>query len=338
MMNELLLNDRDGKLKASPSIFTKEDLLPKTGYDRPQTQDPELVERVKSLSERMQGIFVHNPFHKPVFETLDFLMTAGVPGVIQFATRNAAESYSGKSACGEEYIKIVERRNSHPAGSRPVIRVELDQACTGKRFWAKINSAFGDGFADTKDEVKGRASAYRYFKDFGTVLVIIDEAQHALFRSKGKSAASDYIKRFISDKVVAVALFGTGETKDLHKNSVELANRFAQCCDIQPANLTDAKQLKDFKTFFGRFDQQLLALGEFRELSRLDDRRISACLAAMCQGYIGRAAALVKLAALRACQRRADYVEVCDLSYYVDNWAIGTFVIKSNPFTLGIEP
>lgn len=312
--------------------FAPEDLRPKSGFPEP-SQTLESMAQLRVRNDVIRQIFIHNPNHAPVFKALDGVIAMGAKGVYQTAVRNAAESYAGKSASADEFARIIEARQTFPSGTRPVVRVELEQACTSRRFWSAINAAYGDGFAAEKDEEKGRRSAYDNFEKHGTVIVILDEIQHAGYRTKGSSAATDVIKRFISDAQVGLGLFGNEDAIPLLQSNNQLSHRLQEPCDIKPLDLSQTSDQARFKKFAQRYDAALREKMLFPKSSNLDDPRTLHCLMAVSRGYLGRLVALLRVAAKHAYLRGADHIEVCDLSHATATWAVAQKLIDYNPFT-----
>lgn len=317
--------------------FSPAELLPQTGNPSPVPYATEAERGAKrTWDATLRSIYVQNANHKRVFTALDNVLTLGVKGEYQTGVRNSAPSYAGKSASAEEFTRIVTSRGTYPAGTMPVIRVELEQACTSRRFWTAILARYGDGFAASKDEDALRRSAYDAFEKHGTQLVIIDEVQHAGYRSAGSSAATDVIKRFISDKQVGLGLFGNEEAKALLEKNNQLSHRLEDPCDIQPLPLADTAAQVTFRKFVRAYDAQLEARKVFTCTSELSDERVINCLMAISRGYLGRVVKLLQVAARHAHSRRATRIEPCDLSHATLRWAIGQDLIGYNPFTFGL--
>ena len=218
----------------------------------------------------------------------------------------------------------------------PVVRIELEQACTSRRFWTTIMQAYDDGFASSKDEEGLRRSAYEAFERHGTVLLIIDEVQHAGYRSKGFSAPTDVIKRFISDAQVGLGLFGNEDARTLLESNKQLSHRLLEPCDIQPLNLADVTQQRLFAKFVGKYDKALVDLSLFQTSDVLRDQRALDCLMAISSGYLGRVVTLLQAAGRRAFLRDADAIELCDLSEASTSWAVAQKLVAHDPFRFGI--
>ncbi|MET3761885.1 TniB family NTP-binding protein [Sphingomonas sp. UYEF23] len=324
-----------GKKSKSPlGAFSPEELLPSTGYpDARPSPAKSAATRVRD--QLVRSIYIHNPNHVNVFKALDLVISLGVKGEFQTGVRNAARSYAGKSSSADEFARIVAARGTYPAGSRPVVRVELEQACTSKRFWTSILNEYGDGFASSRDEEGLRRAAYDAIAKYGTVLLIIDEVQHAGYRSKGSSAATDVIKRFISDAQVGIGLFGNEDALELLQSNNQLSHRLIEPCDIKPLNLSDTGDQARFRTFVRKYGEALVAHKLFGEMASLSDPRVIDCLMAISGGYLGRVSTLLKIAGRRAFMRDATTIEICDLSHASTAWAVEQRLTPKDPFRYG---
>ena len=292
---------------------------------------------MRKRDSTVRSIYVQNANHTPVFRALDMVLSLGETGVYQCGVRNAAPSFSGKSASADEFERIVLRRETFPAGSRPVVRVELEQACTSRRFWMTILEKYGDGFATSKDETGLRKSAYDAFERHGTKLLIIDEVQHAGYRSKGSSAPTDVIKRFISDAQVGIGLFGNEDALTLLQSNDQLSNRLIEPCDIQPLNLSDAGSSGRLAKFLLRYDTELVSNKLFVPSAALADPRTIDCMMSLSRGYLGRVVKMLQVAGRHAFLRDATSVELCDLSHAATSWAVAQKLATHNPFLFGID-
>lgn len=315
--------------------FAPDDFHPKSGDPQPR-RDKKTMDALGARMPIVRSIFVHNPNHVGVFQALDEVVSLGSRGTHQTGVRNAAESYAGKSSSADEFARIVARRGTYPLGTMPVVRIELEQACTSRRFWTTILEAYGDGFAASKDEAGLRRSAYEAFERHGTVLLVIDEVQHAGYRSKGFSAPTDVIKRFISDAQVGLGLFGNEDARTLLESNKQLSHRLLPPCDIQPLNLLDVAEQKLFSKFVGKYDDALVKGKLFGPSCILRDIRAQHCLMAISSGYLGRVVTLLRVAGRRAFLRGADSIELCDLSDASTTWAVAQRLVAHDPFRFGI--
>jgi Bacterial TniB protein len=315
--------------------FSPEEMLPQTGNPLPD-QSGEKLAMTGQRDQVLRSIYIQNPNHTPVFKALDMVLSLGCKGVYQTGVRNAAPSYAGKSAAGDEFGRIVSRRGTYPAGTSPVVRVELEQACTTRRFWLTILEKFADGFATSKDEPALRRSAYDVFEKHGTKLLIIDEVQHAGYRSAGSSAPTDVIKRFISDAQVGLGLFGNEDALELLQANNQLSHRLQEPCDIKPLQLSQTSDQRKFEKFVQKYDEALVARKLFKVRAGLDEERIVQCLMAISSGFLGRVVTLLQIAGRRAFLRGADAIETCDLSHACATWAVEQRLTQHDPFRFGL--
>lgn len=319
---------------AAAGGFAPEELLPRSGNPVP-LDTPEKRAALPQRHASIRSIYIHNPNHVGVFKSLDLVIALGSKGNYQTGVRNAAESFAGKSSSADEFARIIIRRGTFAADSRPIVRVELEQACTPKRFWLAILAAYGDGFASSKDEEQLRRSAYDAFEKHNTVLLVIDEVQHSGYRSKGFSAPTDVIKRFISDAQVGLGLFGNEKAKEILESNNQLSHRLLPPCDIQPLNLADSAERERFRNFVRKYDKALADKKLFASSPDLHDERALTCLMAVSKGFLGRFVALAQVAARQAFLRDAAAIEFCDLSFACTTWAVGQKLAPHDPFRFG---
>ena len=321
--------------KPTASAFSLGELLPRTGHPSPQ-MTPENLAALRQHDQTVRSIYIQNPSHRPVLKALDTVLSLGARGAFQTAVRNSAPSFSGKSASADEFERIVQRRGTYSAGTRPIVRIELEQACTSRRFWSAILSAYGDGFASSKDEEGLRRSAYDAFERHGTVLLIIDEVQHAGYRSKGFSAPTDVIKRFISDAQVGLGLFGNEDARTILQSNNQLSHRMLPPCDIQPLDISDSSDQRRFARFIAKYNGELVRLALFQPSTILSDQRALDCLMSISGGFLGRVVALLQVAGRQAFLRGAASIEAYDLSRAATTWAVEQQLTPHDPFRFGI--
>lgn len=73
-------------------------------------------------------------------------------------------------------------------------------------------------------------------------------AQHTGYRSNGSSAATDVIKRFISDGQVGLGLFGNEQAAELLPSNKQLSHWLRPPCDTKPLRLEGIESLSGFST------------------------------------------------------------------------------------------
>jgi hypothetical protein len=317
--------------------FSEQELMPSTGepfasFDA--AKRAELGARVAQIN----AIFVPNPQHRSAFEALDQLMSmgAGLRGTRQYALRITGASGTGKTTVCEHFRRAVAAREDAP-GKRPVVRVELEQACTVKRLWTAVLAAYGDDFRNVGDEEQLRRRAFDAIEAAGTRLLIIDETQHLFYRSKGGSFPTDAIKRALDAGVLPIALAGNEDARTLLESNVQLVNRMTPPRDILPYAVSDAEDRAAFAGWATRFDAALVREGLFGRPSGLDEQRTLACLMELSAGYVGRAANLIRVAATHAFGRDAEFVETFDLATACSEWALAQRLASRNPFRHGIS-
>jgi len=320
------------------SWFVEADFEPSTGLPHVRLDAGKRTELGRRNAEII-SIFVSNPEHLPVLNALDELLAVGSAqkeaGLRQYALRITGPSGAGKSTVCDHFARVVAARGSIGSEEMPVVRVELEQACTPKRMWAAVLGKFGDEFIGSGDEEQLRRRAYKALQRARTRLLILDETQHLFYKSKGGSVPTDCIKRFLDDGVVPVALAGNEDARLLLESNVQLVNRMMPPADIRALDPASAGDRSSFAGWVVRFDKAIQAKGLFDRTSGLDDPRIVAALMEVSGGILGRAANLVRAAAFIAYGRDAAFIELCDLSNATVRWAVAQGVVAADPFRHG---
>lgn len=322
----------------SSAWFTRDDFLPVAGRNSP-TLSPDTANRVVEAKKRYRGIYITMPRDHAVMHMAEELrLTAlATPGQHQQGGRSLAPTGSGKTSLARQYQRVIEARQEHRAGSRPVVIVALERACTSKRLFSGILRELGDDFYDrgTEDTLKKRA--YMLLRVLGVQLLFIDEVQHLNFRSSERNDVTDTLKRFLDDGVVPVIFIGTNDALEMFQRNKQLSNRLVPPCDLDPLDIKSGTDRTIFRQFLRRLDSELVERGILQSLSQLDDIRIVKCLFAISEGVIGRAVNLIGAALEIAIRREAERIELFDLSEATVRWAMAQAFIDYNPFQDGLR-
>ena len=229
--------------------FVEADFEPTTGLPEVALDQRKRVELGRRNAD-MISIFVSNPEHLPVLNALDELLAVGAAqkeaGLRQYALRITGPSGAGKSTVCDHFARAIAARGLAGPEEMPVVRVELEQACTPKRMWAAILAKLGDEFTSSGDEEQLRRRAYKALLRAGTRLLILDETQHLFYKSKGGSVPTDCIKRLLDDGVVPVALAGNEDARTLLESNVQLVNRMMPPADIRALAVASTADLNSF--------------------------------------------------------------------------------------------
>ncbi|MGI4880521.1 MAG: TniB family NTP-binding protein [Janthinobacterium lividum] len=322
--------------KHNRPLFADDEFLPKSGLPTPRQGNAVAVELADKVAV-YERIYVPNPAQTRVFAAFDELRELGRKGGRMLAIRNLAPSGSGKTSTAVEYQRHVLAMKRHADGETPVVIVQLDLATSTKRLWSSLLYQVGDQFHDKGTGDAMRRRGYDYLKRRGVQLLIIDEIQHLAVTTNDRHDVTDAIKRVLDDGIAPLVLMGTDQAKAMLQRNVQLSNRMLSPCDLRPLDALCERDYADFRGFLKRLDTRMIEARVIRTSSRLDEPRILACLHEISQGIIGRVVNLVRVALQQATRRGADYVELCDLAYATDSWAVAQGMIETNPFLLGLK-
>lgn len=112
--------------------------------------------------------------------------------------------------------------------SIPIVRVTLTSGTTVKSMWADLCNAVGVQFEPRETEAGLVPKLFRRLRSLGTLMVIIDEAHHALTQGKGDIQVANRLKSRLLDNFgqpIFVILIGLPEVEDFVKLDPQLAGR-----------------------------------------------------------------------------------------------------------------
>lgn len=316
--------------------FTREQLLPTTGFPEPLAEREQDYDEIARRAGAFLGINVPNPVHRKPFKAMDRLRAAtrGRRGTRQYAVRITGASGSGKSTLAKTFRDVVLARPRSNAAIRPVVYVELEQACTVKRMWSAILHAYDDEFHDEGTVEDLRARAVRTIRAMGTDLLAIDEVQHLFHRSKDGLAATDAFKRLLDAGVCSLALIGDLEGRRLLESNPQLVNRMVSPADVRVLDASSAADHAMLSGFLKRYDERMVALDLHPEPAGLHDPRFVAGLMDVGTGLLGVMVNVVREASDRAHLRGARRIEPYDLANAAGAWSGAQHRQRHNPFVL----
>jgi len=316
--------------------FSSDELLPKNGFAIEDNSSTRNLEAAETVAAAMR-IYLQHPAHKRLFGSFDYLRHLGrLSAGPKNAMRVLGGSSAGKSTAFEQYIAIDRKRSLPKEGSKPVIMVKLDRACTTKRLVASILDCYGDQYSESSVESVLRKRLYHCVEAFATDLIFVDEVQHLNYRSSERSDPTDTLKRMLDDGIVSLVFGGDESALQLMNRNIQLANRMIAPGDIHALRFDSADDRAIFRSFVKRLDEELVSIGALKQSSCLTDERTLQCMFVVSSGYLGRVANLVRQSLAIAVRRSAPAIEVHDLALATDRWAIEQKIVSYNPFTKGI--
>lgn len=297
----------------------------------------ELNDEAAEMVARFKSVFIPYPPHVGLHGRLDYLQKIGqrTRGKPQMGLRVLAPSGSGKSTAAEAYMALVERRSPKRPDFVPVIKVDLERYTTSKILMILILKAFKDPYATYGNELTLKRRVLSCFERFGTELLIVDEAQHLNYRNGVRNDVTDTLKGMLDAGLVPIAFLGTEEALPMFRRNLQLNGRLLPPCDLHPLNVRSGQDQKLFSGYVARLDQALVDQGIFKELSGLSEVAMLAALFDVSKGVVGRVSRLTEVAIAVAVHRGGTRLEVADLSWAVDAWAVEQSFIDHNPFKRG---
>jgi len=325
---------RSPKAVMNPT-FAAEELVHSTGSPIPMISQATAVATAAKVA-LFDGIYLQHPGHRKLFAQFDYLRELGRAGSgPKRGMRLIGPSSAGKSTALEQYERLDAKRHKQEDGHVPILRVALDRACTTKRFVTSILDRYGDEYSESSVESTLRKRMYACIERFRTELIFVDEVQHLNYRSSARSDPTDALKRILDDGVASLVFAGDETALPLMRRNIQLANRMIAPCDLMPLT-TAGQDPATFKSFVKRLDKAMVDRGVTKRSSGLDGDQHLRCLFVVSGGLLGRVVNLVRAALEISARREALFVEPCDLSGAVREWAIPQLIVKYDPFSMGI--
>jgi hypothetical protein len=298
---------------------------------------PEMNSKVATHVASFKEIYIPFPRHTEFHGRCDYLVKLGesTRGKPQMGMRVLALSGSGKTAAAMALLRMMERKYPRTPSFVPIVYIALEKAATSKKLMVAILEYFGDGYSTIGNEMTLKRRVNACLERFGTMLLIIDEAQHLNYYQGERNDVTDSLKRFLDGGVVPILFLGTEEAENLFRRNLQLAGRLLAPCDFTPLDHRIPGDRALFAGFVSALDQAIVDRSLMPAAAELHDPWILACLHEISKGAIGRVSRLMVVALEIAMRRCAQKIEVYDLSLATDRWAVPQSFIKENPFLKG---
>ncbi len=300
--------------------------------DPPSAAD--LNDIVAEKLERFKSIFVPYPKHVELHDRFDYLQKLGrrTIGKPQMGLRILAPTGSGKSTAAEAYIDLVQRRRPRTDTFVPILKINLEKACTSKKLMTSILNEFDDPYVAYGNELTLKRRAFACIERFRTELLIVDEVQHLNYRNGQNNDVTDTLKGMLDGGVVPMVFLGTDDAEQMFKRNLQLNGRLLAPCDLDPLNSKSAEDRRLFAAFVAKLEAVIVAQDILPEPSCLGEAGLLPGLFEVSQGVVGRVSRLFLAALDIAIRRGATRLELYDLALAVDRWAIPQAFAKTNPF------
>lgn len=297
----------------------------------------EINDEIAIKIAKFKQVFVPYPPHVHLHAECDLMrkFNRELRGKPQYGLRVLAPTGSGKSTTADSYIDYVEKLTPPTEDYIPVIKIDLERYMTSKKLMVLILRAFDDPFPNYGNELMLKKRVIACFERFQTELLIVDEVQHLNYRSGSKNDVTDTLKGLLDTGVVSIVFLGTEEAEKMFNRNLQLNGRLRPPCDLKPLSAKIAKDQKLFAGFVAHLDKALVDTGVLPQLSGLNDAKILASLFEVSGGVVGRVVRLLHVALEAAIRRGGCQINIADLSWAVDAWAVEQSFVKRNPFRDG---
>ncbi len=247
--------------------------------DRPADQP--INDRPKDLQDlvrlglpegaRQPGAHTEFTLRKSVFEYPEF--TAAVRKLAaahdRFRKTKAAQgialvgqSGSGKSTVIEYYAGAFPFQQSPTGRQMPVVRVLTPESPTVNTLAEAFLDAMGVPGARRGTAQDKTRRLIKYVRDCGVELLIIDEFQHFMEGTNGRSTArariiSDWLKNLLTECQAVVVLVGLPKSIQALNINAQLRRRFSAHHELKPFGYTTPQEQRDFQDLLGSLQLEL---------------------------------------------------------------------------------
>lgn len=158
------------------------------------------------------------------------------------------ESANGKTVLAQEMCELYPRVKEDERVRIKVIMISMPANPTIRSFCMKLLKSLGQKYGDRDTEGKLTHQVVTLLKNCGTVMLIIDEAQHLIDGKKiNKTPAevADWIKQLMNDSQVSVSLIGTPNVEILLQANSQLRSRFSRMIVLDGYNIKTPDNRQD---------------------------------------------------------------------------------------------
>lgn len=309
---------------------------PLTGHAFP-TDDAKVAARTAAALATFTKISIPYGPQKAVATRIGVLHNRclGQRGMPLPGLRFSQVSQAGKSFVLEGYRNNVMSRMLAATGmSNPyqVLYLGLEVRITVRMLCCELLRKLGDPHCQqgNTDEIKLRMKEFMEYR--GTELLIIDEAQHLNRESEKNVDVTDELKRLMDAGIVPIVFAGDQTSRAFFERNPQLASRLGTPLELSPVAKKEVSQLSAFKNFCSDLDTAMAQMGCTRTRSGLAEKAQLEGLLAASGGHIGRVFRIVEAALEHSSLRDADHVELYDLAFAVDTFAMPQGYARHNTF------
>lgn len=161
------------------------------------------------------------------------------------------ESSNGKTVIAKTMCAAYPRQQEDERVRIPVIMISMPANPTIRSFCMRLLDSFGHHYGERDSEAKLTWAVVTLIRNCGTLMLVIDEAQHLVDGNKiNKTPAevADWIKQLMNDSQICVTLIGTPRVRVLLDANSQLRSRFSRMVVLDGFKVTTEKETERLGT------------------------------------------------------------------------------------------
>lgn len=201
---------------------------------------------------KFRSEFIASPFLRSVMSELDECRQLSKLGGEPECILVTGDTGAGKTSLINKYLELNSRKRTYEGTSVPVLSTTLPGAANSVLLFQQILADLKHPFPfESTNEVELRKKIKTLLHNCQVELIIIDEFQHLIERKNLNILAetANSIKSLIVDTKVPMALFGMPYSSVIMDKVSQLTSRFERRRDLCPFRLSNAEDIKTYRTF-----------------------------------------------------------------------------------------
>lgn len=285
------------------------------------------IDRASHAEKIRKAIYIPTKSHREVQDRMEILRLShqGQRGKPMTGLRLSQISSAGKSSMLENYVERTLDAHAASTGTpNPylILVINLLTVSTIKMLCQAILNALGDQNYQrgNTDVLIHRMREFLVKAD--TQLIIIDECQQLIARGGGRVAVSDQLKNILNLGISPIMFVGDETSTSLFDENIQLANRTGVPLRLDPIRPQDKERLPEFKRFCVKLEEELITRGAMERKGALSQASGIKLLLTWSAGHLGRVSRIVEQALQHCALRNAATIEMADLNYAIQNFAM----------------
>ncbi|HJQ24665.1 MAG TPA: TniB family NTP-binding protein [Blastocatellia bacterium] len=241
----------------------------------------------------------------------------------------------GPSGAGKTTI-MRSYKSKYPTGITengrlmPVLAAGTPTPATVKSLATALLDSLGDPAADKGSTANQTLRLYRYIKNCGVELIMLDEFQHFIDQDSQRILlnVSDWLKNLINETNLPMILIGLPYSDQVLDANVQLKRRFSSRQSLDPFSYKTDEQWEDFRRFLKAVDTML----PFNDRSHLADQSMAYRFYHASGGIVAYVMKIVRGAAKIAINQSIETLTLEVLAQAYEDALAGDNLEKKNPF------